>query len=302
MHYKSFESRTPDFQYSELLKRIVQVGETVDTQQDEPAKMIFGAQMRFELSNGFPIVTVRDLSPYIYKGFGEILAFINGARTTSELESFGCNWWSRWATSDKCTKRGLATGDLGPGSYGPAFTAFPSILDTDDGTIGFYGFNQWQNLIEQIKELPHLRTHFISPWIPQYIARGEGKKQQVVVAPCHGWVHVRIVDNRLNLHHFQRSADLPVGVAFNLAQYALIQLMLSQVLGYEPGEYVYSMSDVHIYQSQFEAVKILLEREPTAFPTVTLDSTVKDFFEFRPNHIKIGDYNPHPKMTIPTPV
>jgi thymidylate synthase len=156
--------------YQKLLKEILDEGDQSKTQQEvDSISKIAPASLHFKLSEGFPIITERKISEKMWKGaIGEIIGFINGARTQTELEKYGCNWWKSWVTEVKCKKRGLETGDLGPGSYGAAFHDFPTA---DGGT-----FNQFKEIIEQIKELPHLKTHFITPWIPQYTIRGKGKK------------------------------------------------------------------------------------------------------------------------------
>ena len=303
VQYKSFSERTPDRQYRELLRRILVEGDQVMPQQGEPARMLVGHQMRFPLANGFPIITERDLlspgersSSQFSMAIAELCAFLSGARTLEEMKRFGCGWWARWVTPEKCAKRGLPPGDLGPGSYGPAFHDFPM---PDGGT-----FNQFDNLIKEIRALPHLRTHFVSPWIPFYIPRRPGRQQKVVVAPCHGWVHVLInARGELTLHHFQRSADAPVGLVFNLIQYAALTLMIAQVTGYQPKELVYTTSDTHIYEQQIPDVEKLLKTEPGRFPTVTLDPAVTDLFAFRPQHFAVSDYEPRlGRMVIWTPV
>src|SRR6185369_5590478 len=167
----------------------------------------------------------------------------------------------------------LEEGDLGPGSYGAAFHDFPQ---PDGGT-----YNQFKNIIEQIREFPHLRTHFISPWIPFYTIRGEGKQQKVVVAPCHGWIHLRVLDGKLTLHMFQRSADVPVGVPSNMVQYGALLMMIAQATGLIPYEYIHSFSDAHIYVDQVPAVETMLAREPKVLATMKLDPSVTDFFAFR---------------------
>ncbi len=304
MKYKEFSERKSDSQYRELLKRIKTEGEKVFAQQDEEALMVLGHMMRFKLANGFPVITERDLVSAIQghpsqfqMAIGELCAFLNGARTLEEMKKFGCGWWSRWVTAKKCAKRGLEPGDLGPGSYGPAWRNFP----TAEGKP----FDQITHLIEQINELPQLRTHIVSPWIPQYLGRGRVKQQKVVVVPCHGFFHVVIntYTNELSLHHFQRSADVPVGLVFNLIQYAALTLMIAQVTNYKVKEFVYTTSDTHIFLSQMNDVNELLTTEPQPFPTVTVDSTVKDIFAFRPEHFKITDYKPQlSRRTIWTPV
>lgn len=294
---KPKEERVPDTQYQALLKRILREGVPVMPQQGEGALHVLGHQMRFPFANGFPLITERDLSgTYFMQALGELSCFLNGGRTQAELEQFGCKWWKRWTTKEKCEKRGLAAGDLGPGSYGAAFRSFP----TAEGVP----FDQMKHLVEQIRELPHLRTHFVSPWIPQYIGRGKGKQQQVVVAPCHGWLHVLIypAQKELSVHHFQRSADAPVGLVFNIAQYAAFAMILAHVMGYTPRELVYTVSDMHIYESQILHVRRLLSRTPRPFPTATLNESITDLFMFRAEHLSVTDYHPHPAMTIPTPV
>src|SRR5258708_22512864 len=218
--------RTPDTQYRRVLQDILEHGVRTKTQQETDAITLMApAPMHFKLENGFPLITERNMAPKVserlkvtiwQQAIAEICAFINGARTLKQLEEFGCYWWEPWGTEKKCAKRGLETGDLGPGSYGAAFHDFPTA---DGGS-----YNQFQNIIEQIRELPHLRTHFITPWIPQYTIRGNGKQQKVVVAPCHGWIHLRVIENKLTLHMIQRSADIPVGVPANMVQYAALTM------------------------------------------------------------------------------
>jgi len=160
-------------------------------------------------------------------------------------------------------------------------------------------------VIEQIREIPHLRTHLVSPWIPQYVGRGKGKKQKVVVVPCHGWFHVMIytLTGELSLHHFQRSADVPVGYPFNMIQYAALTLMFSQVTNYKPKEVIFTISDAHIYMGQMDDVDVLLLTEPQRLPTVTLDPEIKNIFDFRYEHFKVTDYKPQlERRKIWTPV
>lgn len=293
---KPYNNRTPDTQYRDLLKKILENGIRTNTQQETDAITLMApGPMRFRLDNGFPMITERNMAPKTsdllpvtvwQQAVGEIFAFINGVRTQKGLEEFGCTWWSSWVTEEKCKKRGLETGDLGPGSYGAAFHDFP----TAEGEP----YNQFKNIVEQIKEFPHLRTHFISPWIPQYTIRGKGKQQKVVVAPCHGWIHIRILDNKLTLHMMQRSGDVPIGVPSNMAQYGALTLALAHVTGTEPYEYIHSISDAHIYVNQIDAVKTMIEREPKAFPTMTIKTNKKDIFEFRKDDFTLTDYNPHP--------
>jgi len=294
--YKPYSERSPDAQYQRLLRDILAKGVRSPSQQGTDAITLIGPEpIRFKLENGFPIINERNMNPKVsenlkvtvwQQAIAEICAFINGAHTLEDLEKFGCFWWSAWATPEKCAKRGLATGDLGPGSYGPAFHDFPTV----DGN----SFNQWKHVVEQIIEEPQLRTHFISPWVPQYIGRGKGKQQKVIVAPCHGWVHLRVIDGKLTLHMFQRSADVPVGVPSNMIQYAALLLAIAHVTKTIPYEYVHSFSDAHIYVDQVPAVETMLSREPRALATVSLNTEKTDLFDFRKEDFTLSDYNPHP--------
>lgn len=294
----------PDTQYRDLLKKILKDGVSVMPKQEEQALCLFGHQMKFDLNNGFPMITERDLlsdgkitKSIFHQSLGELFAFLHGSRYQTQLERFGCKWWKPWITKEKCEKRGLEEGDLGPGSYGPAWRYFPTL----DGKY----FDQIVHIVQQIKELPNLRTHFISPWIPQYIGRGKGKTQSVVVTPCHGWLHflINIETGEISLHHFQRSADVPVGLVCNMIQYAALLMIVAQVTGYKPKELVYTISDAHIYVKQIPAVEKMLATEPMPFPTVKMNPEIDEIFEFRQADFEAFDYTPqNPRMVIWTPV
>ena len=312
MKQKPYKQRSPDWQYHELLAKIMREGTTVHPIQGEDSKMIVGHQMHFLFENGFPLITERDVGNnasiigtdgtekkvnFLRGALGEHIGFLHGARTHEELKRWGCNWWKKWVTKERCDIFDLPEGDLGDGSYVAGWTSFP----TKEGT----SFNQITEVIRQIKERPALRTHIITPWIPQYTIQHSDLKRRVVVAPCHGWLHVLTFPDtkELTVHHFQRSGDVPVGVVFNIVQYASFAMMLAQVLGYTPRELVYTISDAHIYESQFTKVEELLKREPEPFPTMTItDSSIRDILDFRPEHFSLTDYYPHPAMIIPTPI
>jgi thymidylate synthase len=244
------------------------------------------------------MITERSVFGFWRKAIGELCAFINGATTLDELAAFGCDWWQPWATPEKTAKRGLPAGDLGPGSYGGAFHQFP----TSEGLP----FDQFAHLVEQIRELPGDRTHFVSPWIPQYQTRGQGKTPKTTIAPCHGWLHVRILGGGLHLHMFQRSGDVPVGVPSNMIQYAALTLMLEHLTGVPAVAYYHTISDAHVYEDQVDTVREMLERPPRAFPTVRLTEAgraVTDIHDFRGHHFDLTDYHPHPPINgIPVAV
>lgn len=292
------ETRKVDTQYHNLLLRIREHGRIVHPIHGGEARMITGAQMRFPMKNGFPVISERDVSGSLFHGaLAEHIAFLHGAHTLEQLRSFGVKdrWWAPWVTEEKCARFNLAKGDLGPASYGRVFTEFP----TRDGKA----FNQITALIDQIRRMPFLRTHRITSWYPPEIIGPPGTRR-VVVAPCHGDIYVT-ADPELReivIHHVQRSGDLPVGVVFNFIQYAAFGMMLAKILGYTFVELVYTFNDVHIYEMQYPYVEELLARKPYPFPTVTLTKDTDDLMVFRPEDFILTDYKAHSKMFIPTPI
>lgn len=289
--YKPRSLRTPDTQYRDRVATILNSGTIVkDTPQGVGARTCFAtlAPMIFDLSNGAPVITERNL-PSWKSGVAEIIAFINGARTIDQIESYGVNhaFWGPYQGRGR--DLGLGPNDMGPGSYGPSFH--------DYEVPGGGKLNQFEQLLDQLKRFPYLRTHLITPWQPYYTARGPNRK--VIVAPCHGWLHFRVIEDRLHMRMDQRSADMPIGVPHNMIQYAALLLMVCQVTGYKPGTYVHSLSDAHIYENQIEEVKKLLQRQARPFPRLLLDPGVKDLFKFRIEHFLLDEYDPHSGLKIP---
>lgn len=300
--YTPFKKRSVDTQYKDGLATLKKFGKVSYSQMEENERAYMGLQFRFDLKNGFPIITERDVVSGDYSIFsqaiGELCGFLNGARTHDELVQFGCRWWKKFTSEEKCKKRGLEIGDLGPGSYRPAWTAFP--------TLNGGSFNQITHVIQQINELPHLKTHTVSPWIPYYTGRGRGKIQKVVFAPCHGWfdIFVNVYTKEMTLVHNQRSADYLVGLVANIIQYAALLLMIAHVTGYVPHELVYQIRSAQYYTPrQDEFVENILNAKTYPFPTVGVDGGIKTITEFRPNHFTVSDYSYSlNRMVIPTPV
>jgi thymidylate synthase len=292
VEYVAYEQRPVSTEYRRVLEQILASGIEVETRQGVKALTVMQQSMEFLLAEGFPVITERSIRSFWRKAIGELCAFINGATTLEELKEFGCDWWGPWATPEKTIKKGIEPGSLGPGSYGGAFRYFP----TSEGPT----FDQFQHVVEQICELPGDRTHFISPWIPQYQGRGAGKLPKTTIAPCHGWVHVRVLGGGLHLHMFQRSGDVPVGVPSNMVQYAALTLMLEHLTGYPAVTYYHTISDAHIYVDQVEAVNCMLATEPRPLPTVRLTPAgqrVQDIHEFRAEHFELSDYDPNPAIS-----
>ncbi len=312
--FSFYEKREPDYEYHNLLRRLRETGRVAVSGMDARSYEILGHQMEFNLANGFPIITERDLtrgtSPDIIanyesnpelrpltgpakQGLAEIIGFINGARTQEQLEMYGCKFWSPWTMNEqKTTKRGLELGDIGPGSYGAAFHDFP----TAEGEP----FNQYAALVDQIKDRPELRTHIITPFIPQYISRAPGRDQKVLVVPCHGMqhYHVDLNEGTISLTHWQRSCDVPIGLPFNMIHYGALLMMIGQVTGYRPDRLIYQISNGHFYEPQLEKVDELLKREPYPFPRLVMDPNIKKLEDFRVDHFQIADYMAHPPIAM----
>jgi thymidylate synthase len=293
--YLPYAERRPSTEYRDLLRTVRDRGVRVHTKQGEDALALAGHAMRFDLAHGAAVITERSVRGFVGKAIGELCAFINGARTLDELRAFGCDWWDPWATPEKCESRGLEPGDLGPGSYGHAFAHFTTDLDTPDAP----GFDQLPHLIRKLKDLPLDRTAVLSPWIPNANHRDAQTKSRNTIAPCHGWIHALVYDDKLHLVHNQRSGDTPIGVPANMAQYTALGLMLEQLTGYEFVEYVHWIQHAHIYANQFAAVEEMLERDPRPLPTLELTAAgrrVGDIHDFRAEHFELRDYDPHPPI------
>jgi thymidylate synthase len=292
--YLPFNQRNVSSEYREMLGAICERGVRVHTKQGVDALALAGVQMRFAMEQGAAVITERAIDGFAHKAIGELCAFINGARTLDELEAFGCDWWGPWATEQKSASRGLAPGDLGPGSYGHAFRHFTTNLESEED-----GFDQFGHLVRKLRDLPEDRTALVSPWIPQANHRERGVKSRNTIAPCHGWVHALVLDGKLHLVHNQRSGDTPIGVPSNMVQYTALGLMLEQLTSYELVEYVHWIQYAHIYVNQLDHVEEMLSREPRALPSLRLTGEgqrIDDIHDFRSEHFELADYHPHPPI------
>ncbi len=307
------KSRSVDTQYRDILRDIIDTGADQETRllivdpqtgKERPAVARYKemVKMEFDLQNGAPLVTERNLEKASRGATAEIIAFINGARTLEELDEYGVPriWWEPQITDKKTAKRGLEPGHLGPASYGPVYHDFP----TPDGT-----FNQVRAIIDQIRENPEVRTHVMTSFYGPLSFRATGYDQKVVVVPCHGsFLHFRVNNGELTLKHLQRSGDMPVGVQFNMIQYTALLIMVARATGYKPRKYIHVISDAHIYENQFEFVEKFLSREPRPFPqllvndSVAKDGKFNDIFAYRADDFKVAEYDAHPNFRTPTAV
>lgn len=295
-----YEERKPNTQYADILRRIYEQGAWSKSRQGPDTKTLVGVQMRYDLlSDGVPLITERSLAGFWKKGICELGAMINGVRTVDGFSAWGCDWWGPWGSTEKCIKRGLEPGDIGPASYGAVFHDWPDA----------YGetYDQFAHLVHQIRENPYDKTHVVSPWHGAWLARDSGRVNKATIAPCHGWVQVIILGDKLHLHMTQRSGDVPVGVPSNLIQYSALQLLLCNILGYIPGEYVHTIVNAHIYRDQEATVEEILTRDPRALPTLQFALDPAEFEPSAPHDgdlihklhgdlFELTDYHPHPPI------
>jgi len=310
--YKKLEERTPDTQYQDLLRLIRENGKDkvpIHARLTENkssghanSKEITGGIISYDLSNGFPVLTERNLQKAFRGAIGELVGFLNGAKTLDELESFGMPrvWWENWVTKEKCDIFGLPEGHLGDGSYGATLAG-----NAEKGLQ----FDQVLALERQMKKMPFLRTHVLTTWNPALSMGDEeqGFKREVIVAPCHGnFVHFVLFDHtkELEMTHTQRSADIPVGAQFNIIEWSILGLMVSHILGYTFTKYTHFFSNPHYYDVQEDSVTELLNRKPFRFPTVKIKDGIQrtSLKDFRPDDFVLEDYEAHPWITIPTPI
>ena len=308
--YKPVADRVVDTQYEDLLRTILEKGKKKVTIHSKLAENkdsgnsycleLSGMMLKYDLTNGVPVLPIRDLGKSYKAAIGEIVAFINGAQTLEELKKFGCPeiFWDRWVTKEKCEIFGLPEHDLGDGSYGAVLARMPFPGGT---------FNQIQAMIKQMQHAPYLRTHAISTWYGPY-ALGDieqGSPRKVVVAPCHGdWVQFNVFEKEMHMIHLQRSADAPVGLVLNLTEWIAFGMMVAHMTGLTFTEYTHYLPNPQIYDIQVDAVKELLSREPRKLPSLYLrpNRQIDSIFDFRKEDFVLEDYNPHDKMTIPTPI
>lgn len=311
--YKEFSERPIDYQYHNLLKKLKKEGikktpihaRLVENSQKnhQSSYELTGEVLSYNLENGFPVLTERDLSKSFKGCLGELVAFLNGAHTLEDLKKYGCPeiFWKDWVTKEKCAQFNLSEGDLGLGSYGASLARF----HTRDGNF----FDQVTAILNNILKAPYLRTHVISTWNPPYSMGDEdqGIKREVVVAPCHGnFVHFILFDEQkeLQVTHTQRSADVPVGLQFNIIQWSAIGLMLAYLLDYKYTKYTHFISNPHYYDIQTGAIDELLSRGPKQLPTVKLvpKGERKRIQDFRVEDFELSDYFPHEGFRINTPI
>ena len=264
-------------QYLDLLRYVESNGVKKDDRTGTATKSIFGYQMRFDLSKGFPLVTTKKI--HVKSVIHELLWFLKGSTNISYLQENGVRIWNEWANEK---------GDLGP-IYGHQWRNWNSD-----------GVDQINEVIETLKINPDSRRMLVSAWNPSVLPNPNLSfaenisNQKAALPPCHAFFQFYVSNNRLSCQLYQRSADVFLGVPFNIASYALLTMMVAQVCNYKPGDFVHTFGDVHIYSNHKEQVKEQLSRSPKPLPIMRLNKNVKSIFEFTYSDFNIINYDPHP--------
>ncbi len=256
-------------QYLDLMKHVLDNGAKKDDRTGTGTLSTFGYQMRFNLSEGFPLLTTKKL--HIKSIIYELLWFLRGDTNVKYLQEHGVNIWNEWADE---------RGDLGP-VYGAQWRAWRA---SDGGTI-----DQISQLIEQIKSNPDSRRLIINAW-------NVGELSKMRLAPCHLLFQFYVAGGRLSCQLYQRSADIFLGVPFNIASYALLTMMIAQVCDLRPGEFVHTLGDAHLYSNHLEQARLQLARAPRALPQMKINPSVKSIFEFDYSDFELSGYEPHPHI------
>lgn len=304
------KSRHPEYQYLELLKEILKNGDRkVDQGTGDASYSVFGKQLRFDLADGFPLLTTKKV--YWNGVLQELYWFMSGQSNIKYLVDNKVHIWDDYPyriykikNKELGNKKVLSKeefiekiandkifakkwGEL-PKIYGELWRRWPTRTKR---TI-----DQLRWVVNEIKEDPNAHNAIVTSWNPEYLYKMAERKDASYFPICHNMFQVNIIKGRLCLHLYQRSADIFLGVPFNIASYALLTIILAKVLGYKPGEFVHTFGDVHIYEKHLDQVKAQLRRKPRAFPTIKIDKKVKDIDDFLPEHALLQNYDPHPPI------
>nr|WP_297787807.1 thymidylate synthase [uncultured Allomuricauda sp.] len=266
-------------QYHDLLKHVLEHGNQKGDRTGTGTLSVFGYQMRFDLAKGFPMVTTKKL--HLKSIIHELLWFLKGDTNIAYLQENGVRIWNEWADEN---------GDLGP-VYGHQWRNWNSEE-----------IDQIKEVVDTLKSNPNSRRMLVSAWNPsvlpdtsvsfaENVANGKA-----ALPPCHAFFQFYVADGKLSCQLYQRSADIFLGVPFNIASYALFTLMMAQVCGYQPGEFIHTFGDAHIYNNHMEQVELQLSRDPRPLPTMKLNPEVKDIFSFTFDDFELLNYDPHPHI------
>ncbi len=264
----------PEFQYLNLLRDILDHGVRRDDRTGTGTLGVFGRQMRFDLSKGFPLLTTKKL--HLRSIIVELLWFLRGETNIAWLKENGCSIWNEWADE---------TGDLGP-VYGKQWRSWAAPNGES--------IDQISRLIEGLKTNPNSRRHIVSAWNPADI-------EDMALPPCHCLFQFFVAEGKLSCQLYQRSADVFLGVPFNIASYALLTMMVAQVVGLKPGDFVHTFGDAHLYLNHVEQAELQLTRQPLDLPTMTV-AAKRDVFGFETSDFVLSDYQAHPHIKAPVAI
>ena len=256
-------------QYQDLMRHVMTHGHNKADRTGTGTRSVFGYQMRFDLAQGFPLLTTKKL--HLRSIIHELLWFLKGDTNIQYLKDNNVSIWDEWADEN---------GDLGP-VYGYRWRSWP----TPDGRH----IDQIQTILQQIQHNPDSRRIMVSAWNPALIG-------QMALPPCHALFQFYVAEGKLSCQLYQRSADIFLGVPFNIASYALLTMMIAQVCGLQYGEFIHTLGDAHIYSNHFAQTELQLSREPRPLPTMKLNPAVKDLFAFTFDDFELINYNPHPHI------
>jgi thymidylate synthase len=262
-------------QYLDLLRHVLEHGKPKADRTGTGTYSVFGAQMRFPLKDGFPLVTTKKV--HLKSIIHELLWFLRGDTNVKYLNEHGVTIWDEWADKD--------------GNLGRVYGAQWCDWRTPDGR----SLNQIDQVIGQIKKNPDSRRHIVSAWNP-------GEIGQMALPPCHALFQFYVSDGELSCQLYQRSADIFLGVPFNIASYALLTLMVAQVCGLKPGDFVHTFGDLHLYSNHVEQAKLQLSRKPRPLPQMKLNLAVKNLHDFKFEDFELVNYDPHPAIKAPIAV
>ena len=256
-------------QYQNLMRYVLEHGNDKGDRTGTGTRSVFGYQMRFDLSEGFPVLTTKKL--HLRSIIHELLWFLQGDTNIRYLKENGVSIWDEWADE---------AGNLGP-VYGYQWRSWPA----PDGRH----IDQIATVVEQIKNNPNSRRMIVSAWNPALV-------DDMALPPCHAMFQFYVADGKLSCQLYQRSADIFLGVPFNIASYALLTMMVAQVCGLQAGEFIHTLGDAHLYSNHFEQARLQLERAPKALPTMNINPEVKDLFGFKFEDFELVGYDPDPHI------
>ena len=262
-------------QYLDLMAHVMENGVQKHDRTGTGTISVFGHQMRFDLSEGFPVVTTKKL--HLRSIIHELLWFLKGDTNIRYLKDNGVSIWDEWASEE---------GELGP-VYGYQWRSWP----TADGRH----IDQISEVVDQIKNNPDSRRIIVSAW-------NVGEIEKMALPPCHAFFQFYVAEGKLSCQLYQRSADIFLGVPFNIASYALFTMMMAQVCGLQPGDFVHTFGDAHLYLNHLEQARLQLSREPRPLPQIRINPEVKDIFRFRFEDFELVNYDPHPHIKAPVAV